>query len=115
MYDSDAPGGESEGCVALVPSASLLHFEPEAVHKLNYSDFFSVRLQAKPQKGEEGYDPDAPGCEDSGVALVPSAPPLHCDLEAVLAGAGDLLSLEPPTWTPDSHAGDCMACHQPFR
>lgn len=49
------------------------------------------------------------------MALVPSAPPLHCDLETVLAGSGDLLSLEPPTWMPDSHAGDCMACHQAFR
>lgn len=72
--------------------------------------------QARPRKGEDGYDPNAsPEDSDSGVALVPSAPPLHCDLEAVLAGSGDLLSLEPPTWVPDSHAGDCTACHQPFR
>ena len=49
------------------------------------------------------------------MALVPSAPPLHCDLEAVLAGAGDVLSLEPPVWVPDSHSGDCTACRQPFR
>ena len=46
---------------------------------------------------------------------VPSAPPLHCDLETVLEGEGDLLSLEPPTWVPDSHAGDCSACHEAFR
>ena len=46
---------------------------------------------------------------------VPSAPPLHVDLETVLEGEGDLLSLEPPTWVPDSHAGDCSACHEAFR
>ncbi len=77
--------------------------------------------QAKPRKGEEGYDPDAEASEPAlavpgGVAMLPAAPPpLHCDLETVLAGAGDLLSLEPPTWVPDSHAGACNACHQPFR
>ena len=46
---------------------------------------------------------------------MPSAPPLHVDLETVLEGEGDLLSLEPPTWIPDSHAGDCSACHEAFR
>ena len=46
---------------------------------------------------------------------VPSAPPLHVDLETVLEGEGDLLSLEPPTWVPDSHAGECCACHEMFR
>ena len=46
---------------------------------------------------------------------VPSAPPLHVDLETVLEGEGDLLSLEPPTWVPDSHAGECSACHESFR
>lgn len=30
-------------------------------------------------------------------------------------GGGDLLSLEPPTWVPDSHAGACTACSQQFR
>ncbi len=49
------------------------------------------------------------------VWQVPSAPPLHVDLETVLEGEGDLLSLEPPTWVPDSHAGDCSACHEAFR
>ena len=46
---------------------------------------------------------------------MPSAPPLHVDLETVLEGEGDLLSLEPPTWIPDSHSGDCSACHEAFR
>lgn len=49
------------------------------------------------------------------MALVPTAPPLHVDLETVLEGEGDLLSLEPPTWLPDSHAGECGICSEPFR
>lgn len=53
-YNSDAPGGESEGCVALVPSASLLHFELEAVHKLNYSDIFFCSSTGEATEGGGG-------------------------------------------------------------
>lgn len=87
-------------------------------HQSCHQQHCRTRPQAKPRKGEEGYDPDAPhdGSDaNSAVALVPTAPPLHCDLEAVLAGAGDVLSLEPPVWVPDSHCGDCTSCRQPFR
>lgn len=48
------------------------------------------------------------------MALVPSAPPLHVDLRAVLEGSGDLMSLEPPKWVPDSSSPDCTACARPF-
>jgi hypothetical protein len=50
-----------------------------------------------------------------GVSLVPSAPPAHLSLAAVLGGDGDLLSLEPPAWLPDSHAAACARCRAPFR
>ena len=52
--------------------------------------------------------------EDTDVSLVPTAPPEHVSLSTVLQGGGDLLSLEPPTWLPDSHAQTCGNCQQPF-
>ena len=48
------------------------------------------------------------------VRLVPSAPPMHVTLSTVLQGGGDLLSLEPPKWMPDSHAPACRLCSQDF-
>ncbi|EIE18388.1 DUF500-domain-containing protein [Coccomyxa subellipsoidea C-169] len=36
-------------------------------------------------------------------------------LSAVLDGDGDLLSLEPPCWVPDSHATTCTRCKAGFR
>lgn len=53
--------------------------------------------------------------EDGGVSLVPSAPPAHVSLTTLLEGEGDLLSLEPPMWVPDSHASACTRCKLPFR
>lgn len=53
--------------------------------------------------------------DDSDVTLVPTAPPVHVSLSTVLQGGGDLLSLEPPTWLPDSHAQECGNCQQTFR
>jgi hypothetical protein len=46
---------------------------------------------------------------------VPSAPPAHVSLSTLLEGEGDLLSLEPPVWVPDSHASTCSRCKAPFR
>lgn len=57
----------------------------------------------------------SPGDADADVKLVPSAPPLHVSLSTVLDGGGDLLSLEPPKWLPDSHAAACGICNQDFR
>ena len=51
----------------------------------------------------------------AGVSLVPTAPPAHVSLSALLEGEGDLLSLEPPVWLPDSHASACTSCKLPFR
>mgnify|MGYP001070011766 CR=1 FL=1 len=48
------------------------------------------------------------------MALVPTAPPLHVDLRAVLEGTGDLMSLEPPKWAADSSSVNCQACSKPF-
>ncbi len=53
--------------------------------------------------------------DDTDVTLVPTAPPVHVSLSTVLQGEADLLSLEPPTWLPDSHAQDCGHCQQTFR
>lgn len=53
--------------------------------------------------------------EEGGVSLVPSAPPAHVSLTSLLEGEGDLLSLEPPVWIPDSHASTCTRCKLPFR
>ena len=52
---------------------------------------------------------------DRGVSLVPTAPPAHVSLATLLEGEGDLLSLEPPVWVPDSHASACTRCMLPFR
>ena len=53
--------------------------------------------------------------EEGGVSLVPSAPPAHVSLSTLLNGEGDLLSLEPPVWVPDSHASGCSRCKLAFR
>lgn len=53
--------------------------------------------------------------DETDVTLVPTAPPAHISLSTVLQGGADLLSLEPPTWLPDSHAQDCGNCLQPFK
>lgn len=52
---------------------------------------------------------------DTDVQLVPSAPPIHISLSSVRDGHGDLLSLEPPSWLPDSHAPACGHCKAPFQ
>ena len=52
---------------------------------------------------------------DTDVTLVPTAPPMRISLSAVLDGEGDLLSLEPPKWLPDSHAPACGICNASFR
>ena len=62
----------------------------------------SARLQGK---GE---------AEAASPHLLPSAPPLPVSLSAVLDGGGDLMSLEPPTWLPDSHCASCQKCDAPF-
>jgi hypothetical protein len=49
------------------------------------------------------------------VTLVPTAPPMHVSLSTVLDGGGDLLSLEAPTWLPDSCAPACQHCQKHFR
>lgn len=67
-----------------------------------------------PRKGVSGELLDGED-EEKGVSLVPSAPPAHMSLSAVLEGDGDLLSLEPPTWVPDSHATSCNRCKAGFR
>ncbi len=58
---------------------------------------------------------EAGSLEKGKVALVPTAPPMHMTLSTVLEGDGDLLSLEPPTWLPDSSASACPKCRAPFR
>ena len=61
--------------------------------------------------GEDGGEEGGKG----GVSLVPSAPPAHMSLSSVLGGEGDMLSLEPPAWVPDSHARACSRCRAGFR
>ena len=59
-----------------------------------------------------------PCCDPAGeeaAQLSPSAPPMPMSLSTVLEGGGDLLSLEKPTWLPDSHALSCQSCGAPFR
>lgn len=56
-----------------------------------------------------------PASDDTDVTLVPTAPPAHVSLSTVLQGGADLLSLEPPSWLPDSHAEDCGNCQLPFK
>ena len=53
--------------------------------------------------------------DEDGAHLSPSAPPMPMSLSTVLEGGGDLLSLEKPTWLPDSHALSCQSCGSPFR
>jgi hypothetical protein len=66
-----------------------------------------------PKKGANG---ESEGTQtENGVSLVPTAPPAHMSLSAVLDGDGDMLSLEPPCWVPDSHASTCTRCKAGFR
>ena len=75
---------------------------PNNMQRLSWS---GVPLQMKDVDDEE----------EGGVSLVPSAPPAHVSLTSLLEGEGDLLSLEPPVWIPDSHATACTRCKLPFR
>lgn len=70
-----------------------------------YFSYGSFHLQMK-EAGEEA---------DGVISLVPTAPPAHVSLSTLLEGEGDLLSLEPPVWVPDSHACSCTRCKLPFR
>mmetsp|Transcript_4618 Transcript_4618/g.13264 ORF Transcript_4618/g.13264 Transcript_4618/m.13264 type:complete len:721 (-) Transcript_4618:1058-3220(-) len=121
VFPADLPltiNGELRDLVAL---AATLHTVEEVVEGSDSAwQALAGTQMSKPQKGQAGYDPVMEGnssddSETGCVALVPPAPPIHCDLDAVRGGGGDLLSLEPPTWVPDSHAGACTTCSQPFR
>ena len=88
----------------LVSLASALH----TVDQDGWEAVTSNKALSKSRKLEAGPD-------DADVTLVPTAPPVHVSLSTVLQGGGDLLSLEPPTWLPDSHAQECGNCQQTFR
>ena len=88
----------------LVSLASALH----TVDQDGWEAVTSNKTLAKSPKLDTESD-------DTDVTLVPTAPPAHVSLSTVLQGGADLLSLEPPTWLPDSHAQDCGNCQQPFR
>ena len=88
----------------LVSLASALH----TVDQDGWEAVTSNKALTKSRKLEA----DADGTD---VTLVPTAPPIHVSLSTVLQGGGDLLSLEPPTWLPDSHAQECGNCQQTFR
>lgn len=88
----------------LVSLASALH----TVDQDGWEAVTSNKALSKSRKLEIGAD-------DADVTLVPTAPPVHVSLSTVLQGGGDLLSLEPPTWLPDSHAQECGNCQQTFR
>ena len=66
-------------------------------------------------RGHLALQADAETDSEDDVKLVPTAPPMHISLSTVLDGGGDLLSLEPPKWLPDSHAVACGICNQDFR
>lgn len=53
--------------------------------------------------------------QGADVKLLPSAPPMQVSLSTVLDGHDDLMSLEPPTWLPDSCATACEHCTAPFQ
>lgn len=88
----------------LVSLASALH----TVDQDGWEAVTSNKTLTKSRKLEA----DADGLD---VTLVPTAPPVYVSLSTVLQGGGDLLSLEPPTWLPDSHAQECGNCQQTFR
>ena len=88
----------------LVSLASALH----TVDQDGWEAVTSNKTLAKSRKLDTESD-------DTDVTLVPTAPPAHVSLSTVLQGGGDLLSLEPPTWLPDSHAQECGNCQQPFK
>ncbi len=88
----------------LVSLASALH----TVDQDGWEAVTSNKTLTKSRKLEADAD-------NTDVTLVPTAPPVHVSLSTVLQGGGDLLSLEPPIWLPDSHAQDCGNCQQTFR
>lgn len=88
----------------LVSLASALH----TVDQDGWEAVTSHQSAAKSGKVDAASD-------DTDVTLVPTAPPAHVSLSTVLQGGADLLSLEPPSWLPDSHAEDCGNCQLPFK
>jgi len=77
-----------------------------SLHTVEQDGWETVTASKGQVEGEEA---------ESDVRLVPSAPPMHVSLTTVLQGGGDLLSLEPPKWMPDSHAPACRLCVQDFQ
>lgn len=88
------------------------------LHTVEQADGWQELAATKAKKGffDHGSWPAQMGDPEGCVALVPpTASPVHCDLDSLRGGGGDLLSLEPPMWVPDSHAGSCTSCSQVFR
>ncbi|KAK9918108.1 hypothetical protein WJX75_001366 [Coccomyxa subellipsoidea] len=84
-----------------------------ALGTVEQNDGWQAITSQVPKKGADG-EPEGTQTEN-GVSLVPTAPPAHMSLSAVLDGDGDMLSLEPPCWVPDSHASTCTRCKAGFR
>ncbi|CAL8465716.1 g5252 [Coccomyxa elongata] len=110
-------------CRAAFPSGTPLVVNHElrdlialaaALGTVEQNDGWQAVTSQVPRKGVSGELLEGED-EEKGVSLVPSAPPAHMSLSAVLDGDGDLLSLEPPTWVPDSHATSCNRCRAGFR
>ncbi|BDA51595.1 probable SH3 domain-containing YSC84-like protein 1 at C-terminar half [Coccomyxa sp. Obi] len=111
-------------CRAAFPSGTPLVVNHElrdlvalatALGTVEQNDGWQAVTSQVPRKGVSGELLEGEAEKENGVSLVPSAPPAHMSLSAVLEGDGDLLSLEPPTWVPDSHATSCNRCRAGFR
>ena len=95
----------------LIALASALHTVPCAIDELDEHDEWEAVTSRTTRTGSQKADADA----KSEITLVPTAPPAHMTLSRVMDGEADLLSLEPPSWLPDSHAQECGQCQKPFR
>ena len=90
----------------LIALASALHTVPTGHEE--WEAVTSCTTSTPSQKADSD-----PG--EADITLVPTAPPSHISLSIVMQGGADLLSLEPPSWLPDSHAQECGACQKPFK
>ena len=106
-------------CRQIIPATTELVINRElrdlvslasALHTVDQDGWEAVTSNSHAKSHKQDTDSD-----DTDVTLVPTAPPVHVSLSTVLQGGADLLSLEPPTWLPDSHAEDCGSCQQPFK
>lgn len=87
----------------------------------------TLHTHSHPRTQQGGSRSDLPGClqnsdygrgddDEYAVPCLPMAPRtmMRTSMSAVQAGQATVLTLDPPTWQPDSSAAGCSRCKAPF-